>query len=78
MPFETPTLPELIKRDVEDLQGSALEQSDAQVLARVLAGAVYAQYGYMKWIAQQILPDTAEEEMLMRLASLRMFQLIVG
>ena len=71
MPFETPTLPELIKRDVEDLQGSALEQSDAQVLARVLAGAVYAQYGYMKWIAQQILPDTAEEEMLMRLASLR-------
>ena len=71
MPFETPTLPELIKRAKEDLQGDALEQSDAQVLARVHAGALFSIYGYMQWIVKQILPDTADEAMLERQANLR-------
>lgn len=71
MPFNTPTLPELIKRAKEDLQGDALQQSDAQVLARVHAGALFSIYGYMQWIADQILPDTADEAMLERQANLR-------
>ena len=71
MPFNTPTLPELIKRVKEDLQGDALQQSDAQVLARAHAGALFAIYGYMQWIAKQILPDTADEAMLERQAQLR-------
>ena len=71
MPFNTPTLPELIKRAKEDLQGDALQQSDAQVLARVHAGALFSIYGYMQWIANQILPDTADEAMLERQANLR-------
>ena len=71
MPFETPTLPELIKRAKEDLQGDALQQSDAQVLARVHAGGLFSIYGYMQWIAKQILPDTADEAMLERQARLR-------
>ena len=71
MPFKTPTLPELIKRIKEDLQGDALQQSDAQVLSRAHAAALFAIYGYMQWIAKQILPDTADEAMLERQAQLR-------
>lgn len=71
MPFKTPTLPELIKRIKDDLQGDALQQSDAQVLSRAHAGAAFAIYGYMQWIAKQILPDTADEAMLERQAQLR-------
>jgi uncharacterized phage protein gp47/JayE len=74
MPFETPTLPQLLSRTATDLAGDSLRQSDAQVLARAHSGAAYGLYGYQKWIAQQILPDTAEEETLVRLAALRLAQ----
>ncbi|SDY84688.1 baseplate J/gp47 family protein [Pseudomonas sp. NFIX28] len=74
MPFETPSLPVLIKRTQSDLASDALRQSDAQVLARALGGAAYGLYGYLDWIADQILPDKADESTLERIAALRLNQ----
>ncbi|MFJ2713851.1 baseplate J/gp47 family protein [Pseudomonas sp. NPDC087346] len=74
MPFETPSLPVLIKRAQSDLASDSLRQSDAQVLARTLGGAVYGLYGYLDWISEQILPDSADESTLERIASLRLNQ----
>lgn len=73
MPFETPTLPALIARAQSDLAGgSALVRSDAEVLARVLGAASYGRYGHQQYIAAQILPDTADEETLLRMAQARL------
>ncbi|WP_443700651.1 baseplate J/gp47 family protein [Pseudomonas sp.] len=74
MPFETPSLPVLVSRTQSDLAGDSLRRSDAQVLARALSGTAYGLYGYMDWIVDQILPDTADEETLERIASLRLNQ----
>ncbi|MBP5075519.1 baseplate J/gp47 family protein [Pseudomonas chlororaphis] len=74
MPFDTPSLPVLIKRTQSDLASDALRQSDAQVLARALGGAAYGLYGYLDWIADQILPDKADESTLERIAALRLNQ----
>src|SRR5471030_359178 len=74
MPFETPSLPVLIKRTQSDLASDSLRQSDAQVLARTLSGAAFGLYGYLDWIAEQILPDTADELTLERIAALRLNQ----
>ena len=74
MPFETPSLPVLIQRTQSDLAGDSLRQSDAQVLARTLGGAAYGLYGYLDWIAEQILPDKADESTLERIAALRLNQ----
>lgn len=74
MPFETPSLPVLIKRTQSDLASDSLRQSDAQVLARTLGGAAFGLYGYLDWIAEQILPDKADEPTLERIAALRLNQ----
>ncbi|MGZ9668062.1 baseplate J/gp47 family protein [Pseudomonas sp. GNP014] len=72
MPFETPSLPVLISRTQGDLASDALRRSDAQVLARTIGGTAYGLYGYLNWIAEQILPDKADEETLERIAALRL------
>lgn len=73
MPFNTPSLPELISAELSRLAGSsALLRSDAEVLARVLAAASYGRYGHQAYIADQILPDTADEETLLRMAQARL------
>ena len=74
MPFETPSLPVLIQRTQSDLASDSLRQSDAQVLARTLGGAAFGLYGYLDWIAEQILPDKADESTLERIAALRLNQ----
>lgn len=74
MPFETPTLPVLLGRAQADLGVNSLRHSDAQVLARAQAGTAFGLYGYLDWIVEQILPDTADEETLERIASLRLRQ----
>ncbi|RON01793.1 baseplate J protein [Pseudomonas brassicacearum] len=74
MPFETPSLPVLISRTQSDLASDSLRQSDAQVLARTLGGAAFGLYGYLDWIAEQILPDKADEPTLERIAALRLNQ----
>jgi uncharacterized phage protein gp47/JayE len=72
MPFETPSLPVLVGRVQTDLAGDALRRSDAQVLARAHAGVTYGLYGYLNWMADQILPDSADEQTLERMAALRL------
>lgn len=73
MPFETPSLPALISTEQAALAGtSALLRSDAEVLARVLAAASYGRYGHQSYIADQILPDTADEDTLRRMATARL------
>lgn len=74
MPFETPSLPVLVSRTQSDLASDSLRRSDAQVLARTLSGTAYGLYGYLDWIAEQILPDSADEETLERIALLRLNQ----
>lgn len=74
MPFETPSLPVLVDRTQSDLASDTLRRSDSQVLARTLAGTAYGLYGYLDWIAEQILPDRADEETLERIAQLRLTQ----
>lgn len=73
MPFNTPSLPELISTELSRLAGtSALIRSDAEVLSRVLAAGSYGRYGHQAYIADQILPDTADEETLLRMAQARL------
>lgn len=74
MPYETPSLPVLVGRTQSDLASDALRRSDAQVMSRAISGTAYGLYGYLKWIADQILPDTADEETLERVARLRLNQ----
>lgn len=72
MPFERPSLTDLIERNKADLAArlpgadTALRRGNIQVLARTHAGAVHGLYGYQDFIAKQILPDTAEAEFLER------------
>lgn len=77
MPFETPPLPKLIERvsvDLTDKSASALRRTDRQVLVRAHAGASHGLHGHLDWNARQILPDTADEEMLLRQGRLRLRQ----
>lgn len=76
MPFIRPTLTELNARAQSDLNGrlpgadSRLRRSLLGALASVHAGAVHGLYGYLDWLARQILPDTAEAEVLERHAAI--------
>lgn len=72
MPFERPTLDELIARAQADIE-SKLPGSDARlrrsvedVLARLVAGAAHELHGYLQWAARQLFPDTAERDYLAR------------
>lgn len=74
MAFTRPTLEELVTRIEADfssrLSGGStlLRRSVVKVLARVWAGALHLVYGFLAWIARQIMPDTAEGTQLRRWA----------
>lgn len=76
MSFARPTLTELVSRIQADfvsrlpLNGSPLRRSLVYVLSRVIAGAVHMAYGAIDWASRQIFPDTSDDEMLVRQASL--------
>lgn len=77
MPFLRPTLNELIDRVSTDIasrlpgvSAALLRRSLAGILARAEAGAVHSLYGYLEFIARQALPDTAEDEFLLRWSSI--------
>lgn len=75
MAFSTPTLPQLVQRADADLTAKSLDtlrRSDQVVIARVHAGATSGLHGHVKWAADQILPDTCDEDMLLRIAKLRL------
>lgn len=75
MPFNRPDLTTLISRAAADLESrlpgaaASLRRSVVATLARVHAGVTHGLYGYLDWMAKQIMPDTAEAEHLGRWAS---------
>ncbi len=73
MTFKVPTLQESIERRAADLALRAGKEAypvnDQAVLARVMAGQENGLYGYQSYIAQQIVPDQADDEHLVRFAA---------
>lgn len=72
MPFNRPSLTDIKNRVDADIQ-SRLPGTDPKlrysllgILSRVFAGVAHGLYGYLQWISNQILPDTAESEYLER------------
>lgn len=76
MPFSRPTLSELITRTQQDFEsrlglvGKIVRNTFVWVFARVYAGLAHGMYGFIAWVADQIFPDTAEDENLVRWATL--------
>ncbi|MGH7027940.1 baseplate J/gp47 family protein [Brevundimonas sp.] len=76
MSFARPTLKELIHRGQDDLNArlpgadSRLRRSVLGTIVTVVMGAIYGLYGYLDYLARQILPDTAEAEHLERWAGI--------
>lgn len=76
MSFARPDLQTLIDRAAGDIEtrlpgaDARLRRSNLNVLARVHAGGVHGLYGYLDWLARQILVDLAEAEILERHASI--------
>ncbi|MEN6332250.1 MAG: baseplate J/gp47 family protein [Smithella sp.] len=76
MSFKRPTLTELIQRAVNDMNSrltgtdTALRRANTNALAKMHSGAIHGLYGYLAYIADQIIYDTAEKEYLERWASI--------
>lgn len=72
--FTRQTLPQLITairsdiltRLAADTTLAALRRTDAEVYARVQAAAVHTVYGYIDYLARNLLPDMADEDWLAR------------
>ncbi|OAH27048.1 baseplate J/gp47 family protein [Serratia marcescens] len=67
--FSRPTLPQLITNIRSDLltqfqQDVVLRRLDAEVYGRVQAAAVHTLYGYIDYLARNMLPDLADEDWL--------------
>lgn len=75
MPYQRPTLTDLIDLSETDIEArlpgadARMRRSNLNVLARVLAGGEHGLYGFIDWASKQILPDTAEAEVLDRHAN---------
>lgn len=76
MPFTRPTLPQLIERNITDMESrlpgtdARLRRSNLNVLARMMAGSVHGLYGALEYLSRQVFPDTADAEHLDRWASI--------
>lgn len=70
MPFERPTVTELVDRISGDIEtrlpdvGSLLRRSVLKVLARVFAGAVHLTYGFLAYAKDQLFITTADSNYL--------------
>ncbi|MBI4800442.1 MAG: baseplate J/gp47 family protein [Desulfarculus sp.] len=76
MTFERPTLQQLIDRAVADVTtrlpgaDALTRRSNLNVLTRVHAGGVHGLYGYLDYLARQLMPDTAQAAFLERWAGI--------
>lgn len=74
--FSRPSLQNLIDRAQGDIEASlpgtdaSLRRSNLNVLAGLIAGVSHGLHGHMAWLADQVIPDTAEVEYLDRWATL--------
>lgn len=77
--FTRPTLPQLIttvRNDIltrlaVDSALAVLRRTDAEVYGRVQAAAVHTVYGYIDYLARNLLPDLADEDWLTRHANMK-------
>ncbi len=75
MPFERPQLTSLVARTQADMDSRLdgltwFRRRLLAVLARMQGGVAHGLYGYLDWLALQLMPDTAEMEHLERWASI--------
>ncbi len=76
MPFERPTLPDLVGRISADIRGRLslagplVRRAMADVVAVVWAGAVHMLHGHIQWLGNQLFADTSEREYLLRQAAM--------
>ena len=76
MPFNRPSLTQLIERARADLDAwlpgadSRLRAAVLDVLVRMHSGGMHGLYGYLDYLSQQIIPDTAYAENMARWASI--------
>ena len=76
MPFTRPDLNTLIARAQADMRGRLpdtrpqLRRSLTGIIARMQGGVAHGLYGYLDWLADQLMPDTADAEHLDRWASI--------
>ena len=75
MPFQRPTLLQIIQRAEGDLKTalnivSILRRSFLAAIARMVAGASHVLHGHMVFISKQIFPDQAEDEFARRWGSI--------
>lgn len=74
--FSRPSLPELITQIRNDIlsrfqQDEVLRRTDAEVYSRATAAAVNSLYGFLDYLARNILPDLADEAWLYRHGQLK-------
>lgn len=74
--FKRPDLPNLISTIRSDLltrfeTDVVLRRLDAEVYGRVMAAAVHTLYGYLEYLAKNMLPDQADEAWLVRHGNLK-------
>lgn len=76
MPLNRPTLQALIDRAIADISSrlpgtdARVRRSNLNVLSRVHAGAMHELYGELDWVSRQILPDTCDDDVLLRWANI--------
>lgn len=74
MPFNRPSLKELVVRILAGIQSrlsqEQMRRADAEVYAREIAGASHELHGHLNFIAAQVIYDTAESEYLDRWATM--------
>lgn len=77
MPFQRPTLTQLIQQCAADIASSIpgadalLRFSNLATLGKMFSGLTYLHYGYQDWIAKQAVPFTATDEFLEGWAALK-------
>lgn len=73
--FSRPSLADIIQRVRNDVLSrlstdDVLRRADAEVYARVMGGVAHGLYGFIEWLADQVIYDTAELEYLERWCSI--------
>lgn len=76
MPFNRPTLSQIIDRVKQDLEAKltnsspVLRRSVVAVLSRVVAGASHVLHGHLDWLYKQLFPTLADEDNLLQWGSI--------
>lgn len=74
MPYARPTLAEIIERKITDFESRlpdanpSLRRSVFKALLRATAAVEHTIYGFIAWVAEQVVPSKADDEYLIRFA----------